>query len=50
MSNTIDRNCKKYGYGRISSKSQQANSSLQSQKQKLVGNGIIESNIRIEVG
>jgi DNA invertase Pin-like site-specific DNA recombinase len=50
MSNTIDRNCKKYGYARVSSKSQEANSSLESQKQELVGNGILESNIIIEVG
>jgi len=50
MSNTIDRNCKKYGYTRVSSKSQEANSSLESQKQELIGNGILESNITIEVG
>ena len=50
MSNTIDRNCKKYGYARVSSQSQEANSSLESQKQELVGNGILESNIIIEVG
>ena len=50
MSNTVDRNCKKYGYARVSSKSQEDNSSLESQKQELVRNGILESNIRIEVG
>ena len=50
MSNTIYRNSKKYGYARVSSKSQEANSSLESQKQELVGNGILESNIIIEVG
>lgn len=50
MSNTINRNCKKYGYARVSSKSQEANSSLESQKQELVGNGVLESNITIEVG
>ena len=50
MSNTIDRNCKKYGYARVSSKSQEANSSLESQKQELVQKGILESNIIIEVG
>lgn len=44
MSNTI------YGYARVSSKSQEDNSSLESQKQELVGNGILESNIIIEVG
>ena len=44
MSNT------KYGYARVSSKSQEDNSSLESQKQELVRNGILESNITIEVG
>jgi len=43
-------NSKKYGYARVSSKSQEANSSLESQKQELVRNGILESNITIEVG
>jgi DNA invertase Pin-like site-specific DNA recombinase len=50
MSNRIDQNPKKYGYARVSSKSQEANSSLESQKQELVRNGILESNIIIEVG
>ena len=50
MSNTIDQNSKKYGYARVSSKSQEANSSLKSQKQELIGNGILENNIIIEVG
>ena len=50
MSNTIDQNYKKYGYARVSSKSQEANSSLKSQKQELIGNGILENNIIIEVG
>lgn len=50
MSNTVDPNCKKYGYARVSSKSQEANSSLESQKQELVGNGILESNIIVKVG
>ena len=35
MSNT------KYGYARVSSKSQEDNSSLESQKQELVWNGIL---------
>lgn len=43
-------NRKKYGYARVSSKSQEDNSSLESQKQELVRHGIIESNIIIEVG
>lgn len=50
MSNTVDRNYKKYGYARVSSKSQEANSSLESQKQELIANGILENNIIIEVG
>jgi DNA invertase Pin-like site-specific DNA recombinase len=50
MSNRIYQNRKKYGYARVSSKSQEANSSLESQKQELVRNGILESNIIIEVG
>jgi DNA invertase Pin-like site-specific DNA recombinase len=43
-------NRKKYGYARVSSKSQEANSSLESQKQELIQKGILESNIIIEVG
>ena len=43
-------NRKKYGYARVSSKSQEDNSSLESQKQELLRNGILESNILIEVG
>ena len=50
MSNTVDRNYKKYGYARVSSKSQEANSSLESQKQELIANGILENNTIIEVG
>ena len=50
MSNIIYQNHKKYGYARVSSKSQEANSSLESQKQELVQKGILESNIIIEVG
>ena len=50
MSNRIDPNPKKYGYARVSSQSQEDNSSLESQKQELVRNGILESNIIIEVG
>jgi len=41
---------KKYGYVRVSSKSQESNSSLESQKQQLIQNGIEETNIRVEVG
>lgn len=50
MSNKTDLTNKKYGYARVSSQSQQTNSSLESQKQKLIRNGILESNIIIEVG
>lgn len=41
---------KKYGYVRVSSKSQESNSSLKKQQQELIQNGIEEQNIRIEVG
>ena len=50
MSNETDLTNKKYGYARVSSKSQQNNSSLESQKQELIRKGILESNIIIEVG
>jgi len=41
---------KKYGYIRVSSKSQESNSSIKSQKEQLIQNGIQPQNIRIEVG
>ena len=40
----------KYGYTRVSSKSQENNSSLEGQKQQLIENGILEKNICVEVG
>lgn len=40
----------KYGYVRISSKSQESNSSIESQKQQLIQNGIEEQNIFVEGG
>ena len=40
----------KYGYLRVSSKSQESNSSLEFQKHQLIQNGIEAENIRIEVG
>ena len=40
----------KYGYIRVSSKSQELNSSLESQKHQLIQNGIKVENIRIEIG
>jgi DNA invertase Pin-like site-specific DNA recombinase len=41
---------KKYGYVRVSSKSQESNSSLEFQKQELIQNGIQAKDIRVEVG
>lgn len=41
---------KKYGYARVSSKSQESNSSIKSQKEQLIQKGIETENIRIEVG
>jgi DNA invertase Pin-like site-specific DNA recombinase len=41
---------KKYGYARVSSKSQESNSSIESQKQQLIQNGIEQENIFVEVG
>ena len=40
----------KYGYVRVSSKTQESNSSIESQKQQLIKNGIEEENIFVEVG
>ena len=40
----------KYGYVRVSSKSQELNSSIEFQKQQLIQNGIQAKNIRVEVG
>jgi DNA invertase Pin-like site-specific DNA recombinase len=41
---------KKYGFVRVSSKSQESNSSIEFQKQLLIQNGIEEQNILVEVG
>lgn len=41
---------KRYGYVRVSSKSQESNSSIKFQKEQLIQNGIEVENIRIEVG
>jgi DNA invertase Pin-like site-specific DNA recombinase len=41
---------RRYGYARVSSKSQEQNSSLESQKQELMKQGVPENNIRVEVG
>jgi DNA invertase Pin-like site-specific DNA recombinase len=40
----------KYGYVRVSSKTQESNSSIESQKQQLIQNGIREENIFVEIG
>ena len=40
----------KYGYVRVSSKSQESNSSIESQKQQLIQNEIEEENIFVEIG
>ena len=40
----------KYGYVRVSSKSQESNSSIEFQKQQLIQNGIQEENIFVEIG
>ncbi len=40
----------KYGYVRVSSKTQESNSSIESQKQQLIQNRIEEENIFVEVG
>jgi len=50
MSNKMNSNRKKYGYARVSSQSQETNSSLESQKNELVRNGVKESDIVIEIG
>jgi len=49
MFDNIPRSCR-YGYARVSSKSQEENSSLKSQEQEFVKLGVPKKNIRIEVG
>ena len=49
MFEEVPNNCK-YAYARVSSMSQQDNSSLESQKQEFLKLGVPEKNIRIEVG
>jgi DNA invertase Pin-like site-specific DNA recombinase len=49
MFEKIPKNCR-YGYIRVSSKSQEDNSSLEFQKEELVEEGVPEKNIRLEVG
>jgi len=49
MFEEIPKNCR-YGYIRVSSKSQEDNSSLKFQKQELIKQGLPKKNIRVEVG
>lgn len=49
MFDQIPPNCR-YAYARVSSKSQEENSSLESQKQEFLKEGVPEKNIRIEIG
>lgn len=49
MFQEIPKNCR-YAYARVSSKSQEDNSSLESQKQEFLKVGVPEKNIRVEVG
>ena len=49
MFEEIPMNCR-YAYARVSSKSQQDNSSLESQKQEFLKLGVPKQNIRVEVG
>ena len=46
MFEEIPKNCR-YAYARVSSKSQEDNSSLESQKQELLKQGVPEKNIRV---
>ena len=49
MFEEIPKNCR-YAYARVSSKSQEDNSSLESQKQEFIRQGVPKKNIRVEVG
>lgn len=49
MFQEIPTNCR-YGYARVSSKSQEDNSSLEAQKQEFIRQGVPKKNIRMEVG
>ena len=49
MFEEIPTNCR-YGYARVSSGSQEENSSLESQKQEFIRQGVPKKNIRVEVG
>lgn len=45
----IPKNCR-YAYARVSSKSQEKNSSLEGQKEEFMKRGVPKENIRVEVG
>jgi DNA invertase Pin-like site-specific DNA recombinase len=49
MFEEIPKNCR-YGYVRVSSKSQESNSSIESQTNELIHHGIPQKNIRLEIG
>jgi hypothetical protein len=49
MFNEIPENCR-YAYARVSSKSQEDNSSLEAQKDEFLRQGVPKKNIRVEVG
>lgn len=49
MFEEIPKNCR-YGYARVSSKSQKDNFSLEVQKKEFIKQGVPKKNIRLEVG
>ena len=49
MFNKIPKNFR-YGYARVSSKSQEDNSALETQKEEFIQQGVPVKNIRIEIG
>jgi DNA invertase Pin-like site-specific DNA recombinase len=49
MFEEVPKNCR-YAYARVSSKSQEENSSLETQKQKFIRQGVSKENICVEVG
>ena len=41
---------RRFGYARVSSQTQEDNSSLEAQKQEFIQKGVLEKNIRFEIG
>jgi len=41
---------RRFGYARVSSQTQENNSSLEAQKQEFIQKGVPEKNIRVEIG